>query len=184
MVNPLDVRVPSTGALLAALAIAAAPAAAQTAPPAVAEQREVADDEILVTARRRSEADIAAPVVISAFSGEELARAGANDIYAIGQQTPQLLIGPASGATGGIIALRGVASGPGNANEQSVSLIIDGVAISNANAVRIGQFDLGQVEVLKGPQALFFGKNSPGGLLVFTSAGPRRRGRRLSAHRL
>lgn len=174
MARSLDLRLAFTRLLLAGTALAATAAAAQVpAPPATANTgSEVVEGEILVTARRRAEADIATPVVITTFSGEELSRAGANDIYAIGAETPQLIIGPASGATGGIIALRGVASGPGNANEQSVSLIIDGVAISNANAVRIGQFDLGQVEILKGPQALFFGKNSPGGLLVFTSAGP------------
>ena len=33
-------------------------------------------------------------------------------------------------------------------------------------------FDLKQVQVLQGPQALFFGKNSPAGVISLTSADP------------
>src|SRR3546814_8826731 len=35
-----------------------------------------------------------------------------------------------------------------------------------------GFFDLAQVEVMKGPQALFFGKNSTAGVISLTSANP------------
>src|SRR3546814_4637433 len=38
----------------------------------------------------------------------------------------------------------------------------------------LGFFDLGSVEVMRGPQALFFGKNSPAGVISVTSAGPTR----------
>lgn len=38
----------------------------------------------------------------------------------------------------------------------------------------LGFFDLQQVQVMKGPQALFFGKNSPAGVIAITSAGPTR----------
>ena len=47
--------------------------------------------------------------------------------------------------------------------DQSVSLNIDGQQFSQGLAFKSGLFDLAQAEVLKGPQALFFGKNSPAG---------------------
>lgn len=150
---------------------ASAPGATTAAAATVADEA-AADDEILVTARKRTESAIDVPAVIAAFSGEMLAEQGATDIYKIAQYTPSLIVSQSSGATGGIISLRGVASGTGNATEQAVSINLDGVAVSNATALRIGQFDLKQVEVLKGPQALFFGKNSPGGVISFVSEGP------------
>ncbi|MEM6499225.1 MAG: TonB-dependent receptor, partial [Pseudomonadota bacterium] len=54
----------------------------------------------------------------------------------------------------------------------AVSVNIDGLQFSQGLALRSGFFDLAQVEVLKGPQALFFGKNSPGGVIALTSADP------------
>src|SRR2546430_8717056 len=36
----------------------------------------------------------------------------------------------------------------------------------------VGMFDVGQVEVLKGPQALFYGKSSPGGVISLRTADP------------
>src|SRR5207249_4512475 len=53
-----------------------------------------------------------------------------------------------------------------------VSVAIDGVQTSDGRIAQVGMFDLQQVEVLKGPQALFFGKNSPAGVIAVTTAGP------------
>jgi iron complex outermembrane receptor protein len=44
--------------------------------------------------------------------------------------------------------------------------------LSNGLAYRSAMFDLGQVEVLKGPQALFYGKSSPGGVISLRTADP------------
>jgi outer membrane receptor protein involved in Fe transport len=46
------------------------------------------------------------------------------------------------------------------------------VQIGRPRILSQGLFDLAQVEVLKGPQALFFGKNSPAGVLSLKSADP------------
>ena len=48
----------------------------------------------------------------------------------------------------------------------------DGVRVGRGAIIRLGQIDIQQVEVLKGPQALFFGKNSPAGVVSFRSADP------------
>src|SRR5690606_10265777 len=56
--------------------------------------------------------------------------------------------------------------------DQSVSLNIDGMQFTQGSAYSIGMFDMAQVEVLKGPQALFFGKNSPGGVVSIRTADP------------
>jgi outer membrane receptor protein involved in Fe transport len=56
--------------------------------------------------------------------------------------------------------------------EQEVSTNIDGTPISRGRIVRAAMFDLQDIEVLKGPQALYFGKNSPAGVVSVTSVNP------------
>src|SRR5205085_768240 len=53
-----------------------------------------------------------------------------------------------------------------------VSLNVDGLSLSNGLAFGSGMFDVSQVEVLKGPQALFYGKSSPGGVISLRTADP------------
>ena len=129
--------------------------------------------EIIVTARKRSERLLDVPVAVSAMSSEDLARYASNSLSVISQQVPALVIGESTNQVGGSINLRGVGSGISNpSTETAVTMNFDGVPISYGNAVRLGQIDLQRVEVLKGPQALFYGKNSPGGVISLVSADP------------
>lgn len=137
------------------------------------ESREATSGEIIVTARKRDERAVDVPVAISALSGEALVRYATSSLTAISERVPQLVIGESTNQTGGSISLRGIGAGIANpSTEQAVTLNLDGIPISYGNAVRLGQFDLQRVEVLKGPQALFYGKNSPGGIVSLISADP------------
>jgi outer membrane receptor protein involved in Fe transport len=49
---------------------------------------------------------------------------------------------------------------------------LDGVYYGQGRIINEGFFDMQQVEVLRGPQALFFGKNATAGVLSFRSADP------------
>lgn len=139
-----------------------------------AKQDAVTLGEVVVTARRRDERLLDVPVPISAISGEELSRYDVDSLTAIGRMVPQLVIGQTTNQTGGAINLRGVGAGLGNpSTEQAVSLNFDGVPISYGNAIRLGLIDLERVEVLRGPQSLFYGKNSPGGIVSLISGNPK-----------
>jgi len=145
----------------------------ESAPQASSDEKSGKLEEIIVTARRTSERLIDVPVAVTALSAQTLERAHVSDLSQIAQLTPNLIVASATAGTGGAIAIRGVASSfldPGV--EQSVGLNIDGVSIGRAYFINASQFDLAQVEVLKGPQALFFGKNSPAGVVSITSAMP------------
>ena len=134
----------------------------------------VSADDIIVTARKRDETSIAVPVVLTAVTGAELTRRGIASADAIAQLVPGLTILGAGGSTqGGTIALRGV-SGPDTnpLGDQAVSFNIDGVQVAKSSVRRLAFMDLQQIEVLKGPQSLFFGKNSPGGIISIRSADP------------
>jgi iron complex outermembrane recepter protein len=129
--------------------------------------------EIIVTARRRDETAQQTPVALTVLNDVLLERYGVKGIATIAQLTPGLFTGETSGAMGGSISLRGVGSGESMAFiDQAVSVNVDGVPISSAQILRAAQMDLKQIEVLRGPQALFFGKNSPGGIISLTTADP------------
>lgn len=171
----LSIRV-SQGCLVAGM-LAAAPALAQeiVGSSNSAEQfsNSSEDDVIIVTARLRSESLLDVPVAVTALTSEDLARYGTADLAAIGSQTPGLIISKASSGGAGQLTLRGISTSSSQAGfEQAVSVNIDGVQSSRGRAATNSFFDLQQVEVLKGPQALFFGKNSPAGVISLISRGP------------
>lgn len=130
-------------------------------------------DEIVVTARQRGETLISVPAAVDAVTGESLAKLGSTDVRDISRFIPSLSLDRSVSANGGLIALRGVSTSANQAGfEQAVSLNIDGVQTGRARVLAQGLFDIDQIEVLKGPQALFFGKNSPAGVVSIKSADP------------
>lgn len=129
--------------------------------------------EIIVTARRRDERLIDAPVAITAVSGETLSQYQATRVSDIATLVPSMIASRASSGSSANIFLRGVGSTSLSAGfDQSVSFVIDGLPMSRGREVSLPQFDIQRVEVLKGPQALFFGKNTTGGLISVTSNSP------------
>jgi iron complex outermembrane receptor protein len=129
--------------------------------------------DIVVTARRSEESLMSVPVAVTAISGDTISRANATNIEKIAELAPQVMITRASSGNGGVISIRGLGTPPNDAAlDQSVSVNIDGVQSGRGNILAQGFFDLAQVEILKGPQALFFGKNSPAGVISLRSANP------------
>lgn len=130
-------------------------------------------NEILVTARRREETSLEVPVTVAAFSGAELTRAGVSSINDIARLTPQLKTFSNIGVLGGFSAIRGITSPSGNAaTDPAVLVVVNNIPVGTGGAMLLGQFDLGQAEILKGPQALYFGKNATAGIISLTTAEP------------
>ena len=140
--------------------------------PALAQQQPILE-EIVVTARKRAESMQDTPVTVTAFSKEYLDLYNIDSLETLSELTPGLLISESASQAGGQISMRGMATGTGNAAfDQTVAIVFDGVAVNHGHIMKVSQIDMEQVEVLKGPQALFFGKNSPGGVVSFRSADP------------
>lgn len=165
-------------ASVGAIALTAAPATAQDegqpAPASVAPEAASAEGEILVTARRREETTLDAPVAITAVSGEQLQARGISNVDQLARAVPTLVTSEAtSSPQGGIVSLRGLSGVDANPfGDQAVSFNIDGVPVARSSVRRLSQMDVAQIDVLKGPQALFFGKNSPAGIISVRSADP------------
>jgi iron complex outermembrane receptor protein len=144
----------------------AQPASGSAASPAALE-------EIVVTARKRDERLIDAPVAVYALGEEVLTRYAINDVVSAAKMTPGLIIARATNNSAANIYLRGVGSSFTSPSfDQAVSIVVDNMPISKGRAIYQSYFDMEQVEVLRGPQALFFGKNSTAGVISIRTAGP------------
>ncbi|CAN5257001.1 TonB-dependent receptor [soil metagenome] len=170
-----------SGAAIVALAFAAAASqawsqdvsapVAHAKPPAANEAVQL--DDIIVTARRRDERLLDAPVAITAISGQSMRQYSVTRVTDLATLVPSLVAGKAASGSSASIFLRGVGSTALSAGfDQSVSFVIDGLPMSRGREISLPQYDVQGVEVLKGPQALFFGKNTTGGLISITSNGP------------
>jgi len=132
-------------------------------------------EEIVVTARKRIESAQDTPVVLTAFNKDMLEANAISNVEDLAAIIPNLNISESGSGVTPLITLRGIGSSSAllnGATDQAVSINIDGVQFSNGMALRLGQLDVEQVEVLKGPQALYFGKNSPAGIIVIKTASP------------
>ena len=130
-------------------------------------------EEIVVTARGIEESVRDIPVAITVLSEERLNNLSLTTFEDIASSTPGVdLIRSVSGS-GAVINMRGIAS---NGNSigiaQSVSTIMDGVYYENGRVINEGTFDVKQVAILKGPQALYFGKNATAGVITFETNDP------------
>lgn len=143
-----------------------APAWAATTAPATVE-------EIVVTARKQSESLQNVPVTVTAVSGAELGRFGYSKPEEVASRIPTLNVSCCGSGSGAQVSLRGVGSSYLSAAfDSAVALDLDGVVVSSMRVLQSGFFDVRQVEVLKGPQSLYFGKSASAGVLSFKSADP------------
>lgn len=154
--------------------------AAEPAVTAPAETPPEADEDrmrrlgiVTVTARRKEESLQDAPVAITALTGDALDAYAINDFMDLSTQVPTMVAGRAASGSSASIFLRGVGSTALSAGfDQSVSFNIDGLPMSRGREISMPQYDIERVEVLKGPQALFYGKNTTGGLISVVTKDP------------
>ena len=165
--------------LRAALLAATTAAGMIQAPAALAQQAQAGEAEsggiqdIVVTARKRTETTQDVPVAVTAISAETIERYDLTSLERVSASTPSFSIGRAPSGSGATLVLRGIGSNTTSIGlEQSVAVIVDGAYYGQGRTINEGFFDLGRLEILKGPQALFFGKNATAGVVSITTADP------------
>ena len=136
----------------------------------------IALDEIVVTARKREESLLEIPVSVSAFSQDQLDAMGASSLEALSKVTPGFVlenVGP--GGSGGrqnpAIRFRGLAVQQPSPASRAGAVFWDGGYISDGAGI-LPLFDLERVEVIKGPQNAFFGRNTFAGAVNYIPAEP------------
>lgn len=140
------------------------------AQPASQSEREILE-QVIVSAQRRAESGQDVPIAISAFSAEQLDRAGVNSITDIALLMPGLQFQSVGAA--GVPFLRGVGAATTTAGaEAAVALYIDGVYLSaQGNSLR-GLNNVASIEIDKGPQGTLFGRNATGGVIQINTRQP------------
>ncbi len=148
--------------------------------PAYAQDSGSAEDDgaseanvIIVTARSRAESLQETPVNISSISSDTLDSYQVNEIADVVGRVPGLNVQIGGSGAGAQISLRGLGSSNiSSAFDSAVGISIDGVQVSTQRLLQTAFFDVVQVDVLKGPQSLFFGKAASAGVLSLRSADP------------
>lgn len=131
------------------------------------------DEEIVVTAQKRTQRLQDVPIVVTAVGKELLQDTGVKDVKDLMQVTPGLIVNSTNSESTTTARIRGVGTVGDNAGlESSVGIVIDGIYRPRAGT---GIGDLGElerVEILKGPQGTLFGKNTSAGVINVITAAP------------
>jgi iron complex outermembrane receptor protein len=153
----------------ASLASAAAPVEA-SASGAV----DAAVQEVVVTARHRTEDAQKVPVALTVLNGALLAKTNTTTIAQVSQLVPSLQF-TFFNARNANINVRGLGNSIGLANDgldPGVAFYVDGVYYSRPATATLDLIGIDQIEVLRGPQGTLFGKNTTAGAIVVNTVAP------------
>lgn len=151
---------------------APAPGYAQTgqvpATDAQSQQGVNAEEEIVVTARRREEAMIDVPVAVSSISAADQQNFVIENTADILRQLPSATLVNGGPAYSNEISIRGQGGGRTGFSESATGVYRDGHYIAGGGFGgrgfnRLDLFDLQRIEVLRGPQGALYGRNAVGG---------------------
>ncbi|ADG10255.1 TonB-dependent receptor [Caulobacter segnis] len=149
--------------------IMAGPALAQTAAPAAAPEG-IQIEEVVVTATKRSENIQNVPSTVTAVTGETLQKLNILSFQDVQKLTPGLDLDNGGGRAQKI-SLRGISFDPDTAASPAVQVYWNETPIGASTAFR-AMYDVGQVEVLRGPQGTLRGQTSPAGAVTIVSRRP------------
>ncbi len=154
---------PSSGAQAASAPISATP--------------DQSGGEVVVTARARSEKLLEVPISVQSFSASQLSANNITDLNTLQYAAGFVFNSQGASYSGGgrefpTLIFRGMSSNYGGAfGGSSGALFVDGIYISGGLA-SVTLADASQVEVLKGPQNVYFGKNTFGGAINLITSNP------------
>lgn len=164
----------SAAALSAALA---SPAVAQTAapPPTAAAASTSAEpgqaiEEVVVTARQRTEQLRDVPAAVTAFTSAAIEARGIEHPRDFIQSVPNVTMVETQNVGTSFVVIRGISQARNS--EPSVAVVVDGETMTNPAAFNQELFDIDQIEVLKGPQGALYGRDAIGGAIIINTKPP------------
>ena len=161
----------SAGAASAVLLLAcSAPAMAQSASPAG-----VSDEagDIVVTALKREQKLIDVPATVSVLSDVRIAESRIEQVEALAATVSNVNVRQTVPGVSPVVTIRGVGLDDfSTTNSPATGISIDEVTLSSIALLNSDFFDIGRVEVVKGPQGTLYGRNTVSGALNIISARP------------
>ncbi|MDE1916800.1 MAG: TonB-dependent receptor [Sphingomonadales bacterium] len=156
--------------------VAATPAVAQTqsqTPPQAAADDNKGVADIVVTAQKRAERLQDVPVAVSSVSGDMLKSSNLTNITDIRFLAPSIQFAESNSVRGEGFSVRGVGTFAfADGTEQSVSVVVDGVVLGRPGMGTGDLADIAQVDILRGPQGMLFGKGGSAGVVSITTKNP------------
>ncbi|MFA5495094.1 MAG: TonB-dependent receptor [Porticoccaceae bacterium] len=153
-------------ATLALSSVIAATAQAQVDAPSVRQL-----EEIVVTARRTEESLQSVPVTITAFDQNALNEKSINTTQDLQFAVPGIFLTGSGSRTNTLYSIRGQARPVVGQGSPGVLTYFNDVPLPTG-ASSVPQYDIGSIQVLKGPQGTLFGRNSTGGAILTYSQKP------------
>jgi len=149
---------------------------AMTAPPDVLAQaaNEAGDgflEEVIVTAQRRESNLQTTAIAASVLSGDDLSEKGVDDLAMIQYAVPSVHISDFGSAN--VFNIRGIGRSKVDIEIPSgVVIYADGVPSIAGYFQNEPYYDIGSIEVLRGPQGTFVGKSASGGAIFMNTRDP------------
>ncbi|CAN7582902.1 TonB-dependent receptor [Phenylobacterium sp. LjRoot219] len=159
------------GASLLAMAQAAAAQAQPSAEPAVEAAPESTLGEIVVTARRRSESLQQVPQVVNAVTSDALNKLSIQKFDDVQSVVPGLTLASSNTGYQSGASLRGVTFDVVSGADPTVAMYLNDAPVET-NFLFQSMFDIGQIEVLRGPQGTTRGVAAPSGAITLTTRKP------------
>ena len=133
-------------------------------------------EEIIVSARKRSESIQDVPVAVTALSVEQVERGNIQRVQDLEKLSPNVeMYDMAFGGGGMSASIRGLSFDDLEKTfEPTVGTVIDGVFAASNSGTDLDLFDLESVEILRGPQGTLYGRNTIGGVISINRTKPTR----------
>jgi iron complex outermembrane receptor protein len=157
------------GSALSGVMLAAGQVSAQTAELNTG-AKGAAVGEVVVTARQRREDIQKVPAQVMAFTAKSIEAKGINNPADFLDAVPNVTFVATQNAGTSFIVIRGISQARNS--EPSVSVVVDGVPMTQPAEFNQSLLDIQQIEVLKGPQGALYGRNAIGGAILITTEQP------------
>jgi iron complex outermembrane receptor protein len=144
---------------------------------AMAQESEGADEttadsnEIVVTAQRKEERLSKVPVSVVAFGADALVSRNITSEQDMGTLVPGLQVKNGQNSNQLSFSLRGQSLDPFSGTSPAVLTYLNEAPYNPGNTAT-AFFDLGSIQVLKGPQGTLFGRNATGGAVLYSTPMP------------
>lgn len=128
-------------------------------------------EEVIVTAQRREQNLQDVPIAISAFTAEGIEKAMFDDVSDYVTRVPNASFISNGARSRRQISIRGVTNFLGFVGTSTTGFYVDDFSVAGST-INPPIMDIERIEILRGPQATYFGRNALGGGISVTSKKP------------
>jgi iron complex outermembrane recepter protein len=132
-----------------------------------------AEEEIVVTAQKRSERAQDVPISLTTFDQQQVQDGGIRTIQDIANRTPNFAaFSPSTARVFSFYSVRGLSNSNFLSQKDVIGYYVDDIPYESGAFLDFDLFDVDRIEVLRGPQSTLYGRNSQGGVINITTKKP------------